>query len=299
MEPPFPSPTATWHNDTYSAIHPVTAKLSHEGRTVIITGAGSGVGRATALAYAEAGAEHIVVIGRTESTLRETKTLIDLATKSREKVKVSVFVCSVVDKAAIQNVAKTVGSWHVLVLNAGYISSPISIVDVEVDEFWKAYETNVKSIVIAAQAFFPNAQPGAAALVIGAAGSIFPPAWPGLSSYMSSKVAQAKLVEYLAVENPGILICSVHPGVVDTKMLRTAELKGLPPDTAELPAHFLVWLSHDAEKTKFLGGKFVWVNWDVDELVTLAREIKDTELFSVGLMGWPFTAGQGKASQYI
>jgi hypothetical protein len=39
MKPVFPSPTPTWHNDTYSAIDPTLPSLSHAGQTVIITGA--------------------------------------------------------------------------------------------------------------------------------------------------------------------------------------------------------------------------------------------------------------------
>jgi hypothetical protein len=39
MQPPFPSPTPTWHNDTYPAIEPTKPGLSHAGETVIITGA--------------------------------------------------------------------------------------------------------------------------------------------------------------------------------------------------------------------------------------------------------------------
>ncbi|KAF1953536.1 hypothetical protein CC80DRAFT_551184 [Byssothecium circinans] len=54
MEPPYPCPTATWHNDTYSAIDPSKPELSQKGKTVVITGAGSGIGRETAIAFAKA-----------------------------------------------------------------------------------------------------------------------------------------------------------------------------------------------------------------------------------------------------
>jgi hypothetical protein len=39
MQPPFPSPTATWHNDTYAAIDPSKPEFNQAGKTVIITGA--------------------------------------------------------------------------------------------------------------------------------------------------------------------------------------------------------------------------------------------------------------------
>lgn len=44
MQPPFPSPTATWHNDTYSGIDPSNSALSQAGKTIIITGAVSSYG---------------------------------------------------------------------------------------------------------------------------------------------------------------------------------------------------------------------------------------------------------------
>lgn len=53
-----------------------------------------------------------------------------------------------------------------------------------------------------------------------------------------------------------------------------------------LPAHFLVWLSQP--KTKFLNGKMVFANWDVDEMCAKAEEIKSTEMLTLGYVGWPF-----------
>jgi hypothetical protein len=53
----------------------------------------------------------------------------------------------------------------------------------------------------------------------------------------------------------------------------------------DLPAHFLVWLaSHEAE---FVKGKFVWANWDVDELKARADDIKDSLILKVLLNGVP------------
>ena len=95
-------------------------------------------------------------------------------------------------------------------------------------------QTNVKSIYIAAQAFIPLANPSASFFGVNAAGAVLPAAVGAkLTGYMSSKIAQAKLVEYIAYEHPEIFACSIHPGVVETQMLREAELheSGLPKDT--------------------------------------------------------------------
>jgi short-subunit dehydrogenase len=58
---------------------------------------------------------------------------------------------------------------------------------------------------------------------------------PYISAYLSSKVAQVKVMEFLAAENPELFICSVHPGMVDTNILRGsgADPKQLPMDTGK------------------------------------------------------------------
>jgi hypothetical protein len=51
----------------------------------------------------------------------------------------------------------------------------------------------------------------------------------------------------------------------------------------ELPAHFIVWLA--SEEAKFLKGKFVWANWDAEELLVRADEIQTSMLLEVTLNG--------------
>ncbi len=76
MKPPYPSLLSEWHNAPYSAIEPTSPLLSHAGRTVVITGSGSGIGQATSLAYAAAGGSRLVLIGHRENKLDETKAKI-------------------------------------------------------------------------------------------------------------------------------------------------------------------------------------------------------------------------------
>ena len=51
--------------------------------------------------------------------------------------------------------------------------------------------------------------------------------------------------------------------------------------TVELPAHFLVWIASD--EAAFLRNKFVWANWDVEELKARAEEIQTSPLLRVSL----------------
>lgn len=53
-----------------------------------------------------------------------------------------------------------------------------------------------------------------------------------------------------------------------------------------LPAGFNLWLA--SPEARFLRGKFLWCNWDVEELKAQAKEIEEGTKFSIGMMGWPF-----------
>ncbi|KAF2438296.1 NAD(P)-binding protein [Karstenula rhodostoma CBS 690.94] len=275
------------HNDTYPAIQPTNPKLGQDGKTVIITGAGSGVGRATAISFAQAGAKHVILVGRTEATLKETSEVIKNVASNTE---ISIFAVSVANESAVQNMAKEVGAWDVLILNAAHLSPPDTILKIPLKDFWTSYETNVKSVYIFAQSFIPLANPNATFLSVNAAGAVLPAGvGAGLTGYMSSKIAQAKLTEYIAHEHPEMFVASVHPGVIQTKLLREAEPheSKLPLDTVELSAHFMLWLS-SAQDRKFLSGKMLWSNWDVDELAAKAEVFAKEGMLTMGMTGWPF-----------
>jgi hypothetical protein len=63
-----------------------------------------------------------------------------------------------------------------------------------------------------------------------------------------------------------------------------------------LPASFNVWLA--SPEADFLKGKFLWTNWDVDELKMQAREIKETHKYSVEMVGYPFGGEQVPVSNW-
>ena len=172
-----------------------------------------------------------MLLGRTKSTLDETKEQIPSTTKT------SVFACDVTDEAGMKNVAAAVGNWHVLVLNAGYISTSSTIAQASLSEYWQNYETNVKSLIIAVQSFFPTTSASRPVVLANTAGTLcFPPAHvPGLSGYLCSKTAQVKTVEFLAAENPDKFFASVHPGLIETNIFYRsgAKAEGLPMDTGE------------------------------------------------------------------
>jgi NAD(P)-dependent dehydrogenase (short-subunit alcohol dehydrogenase family) len=163
------------------------------------------------------------------------------------------------------------------------------------DDWWKAFEIHAKFPAHFAKHFIPKCRPGATFINANAAACIVPPSrMPKVSAYSASKLAMAKLDEYLAEENPQLRVFTVHPGIVATRMAEKAlgDLDKLPSqdfmDSIELPAHFMVWLA--SYESEFLrSGRFLWVNWDVDELIARKAEIEaDPTLFRITIGGWPF-----------
>lgn len=55
---------------------------------------------------------------------------------------------------------------------------------------------------------------------------------------------------------------------------------------AALPAHFAVWLV--SPEAAFLRGKFVWTQWDVEQLKARAKEIEDSSILTSNILGWPW-----------
>lgn len=67
---------------------------------------------------------------------------------------------------------------------------------------------------------------------------------------------------------------------------------GTDCEVVSLPASFNVWLA--SPEARFLKSKFLWANWDVDELKTMASTVEDSMRFSIGLGGWPFGNSEWK-----
>ncbi|KAF9876189.1 short chain dehydrogenase reductase [Colletotrichum karsti] len=285
MQPPLPSATATWRNDTYDAISPSRPELSAAGKTVIVAGAGSGIGRETALAFAAAGAARVILLGRSEGALRATAASLPSSVPSE------VFVADITSEETLVKVAAAIGRWDVLVLASGYTSPPSPIAGSSTDEWWQNFETNTKGTYLVTKSFLSTTNPSHAAVVALTSGTTALPVsmLPGLSPYMASKLAQTKIIEFLAAENPNLFAVTLHPGMVETDIFKKsgAKAEALPMDKVQLPAHFTVWLT--SSEAAFLNGRSVWANWDVEELKKSAETIQSGTLYTSGINGFPFS----------
>jgi len=295
---PFPSPTKKWHDKSYPAISPTRPELSAKGKTVVVTGGGTGIGAETARSFAQAGASRIALLGRREQPLLDTKASI-----GQEFPDVEVFVAStdVTDKSQVDSAfdkfvgdAKDKREIDILISNAATVGPQVPLADVDVDKFIEAAaQQNLRGSLNVAQAFLRHAATSAIVIEINSSVGHLNFA-PGFGAYSISKFAIFRLWDTLAFENPGLTVFHVQPGVVDTAMNR--ESGGIDAvgfsDHVSLPASFNVWLA--SPEARFLKGKFLWANWDVDELKARAEEIQAGMQLNIQLVGWPFQEGAWK-----
>ncbi|RFU36003.1 hypothetical protein B7463_g320, partial [Scytalidium lignicola] len=285
----FPAYTKTMHNKSYPSIDPSRPELSAAGKVVLITGGGAGLGPRFVNSFAKAGATKIAILGRRPGPLEDTKKEIE---SKYPGVKVLTFVADIADKdstfKAFAGTKEAFGPIDIFISNAAYLSAPQKIKDADIDDYMKGAEINIKGTLIVSQAFLANAAENANYLSISTAG-IHVPAVPfGISGYVSTKLAAAKIVEYLALENPNIKVKDFHPGVLPTDMNAKSAKGGLelPLDDIDLPANYAVWIA--SPEGDFLSGRFTWASWDVDELKAKKDELeKDPSLLLLGLNGWP------------
>ena len=218
---PFPSPTPTWRTETYQSISPTRPELSAKGKTVLITGGGTGIGAETARYFAEAGASRIGLLGRREQPLLDTKASIE---KKFAATEVFVAATDVTKQSEVDAAfAKFVGDGkiHVVVSNAAVIGPIAPVRDVDADKFLEAVQHNLRGSMFVAQAFLRYASTDAVAIEVNSFTTHID-TLPGFASYTTAKLGVFRLWGSVADENPDLSVFHVQPGVVDTAMNREA-----------------------------------------------------------------------------
>jgi 3-oxoacyl-[acyl-carrier protein] reductase len=205
-------------------------KLDLRDRIVLITGAASGIGRASALAFAEAGASVVVnhlgradeaeaVTGQARS--RGVQAIAVEADVSRREAVRSMFA----------EVEERIGTVDTLVNNAG-VSRPRAFLDIESSEWSETLRTNLDSVFHCCQAALPGMLRRGEGVIVNIASELGYLGRAGFAAYTASKGAMLTLTRSLALEfAPRVRVNAVAPGPVDTELLR-AEL-ATPEQAAE------------------------------------------------------------------
>jgi 3-oxoacyl-[acyl-carrier protein] reductase len=197
---------------------------SLQGKTALVTGASRGIGRATASAFAEAGAHVLVHYGRSAQDAESLVAGIRAKGGRAEAIKADL---GTPDGATLlaREVRSMVGErLDVLVSNAG-IGKAATIKDHTVEDFDNLFATNVRSPFFLVQQLLPVLGAGSNIIVITSLGARAVAGKPDLDNpsilaYSSTKGALETLVKnWAAILGPrGIRVNAVAPGVIDTDM---------------------------------------------------------------------------------
>jgi len=220
----YPSFTEISHRSPYPDISPSNPILSATGKIILITGGGTGIGKAIATAFLEARAAVVILIGRTEAHLKATQAELSLL----KTTTVHYFVADITDQVAVKKsfsaAIQLYGKIDVLVNNAGYLSVHTSLAKSPLEDYWRGFEINIKGPIITTQAFLKISQPGATLINV-SSGAAHIPYIEEFSGYSAAKLAAVKIMEYVQHENPELRVFSINPGFVETNMARAS---GLP-----------------------------------------------------------------------
>jgi 3-oxoacyl-[acyl-carrier protein] reductase len=189
---------------------------------VLVTGAGRGIGRAIALAFAEAGVKTVLIndIPAQEAVAKETVSAIkDLGVNAK------LILWDVSDYGATQNAAKEIeslfGGVDVLINNAGITRDQLFI---RMDESsWdKVMNVNAKSVFNCCKAFLPGMLKNRWGKIVSISSVVALIGNAGQTNYAASKAAVIGFSKSLAKEyaNKGIRVNVVTPGFIDTEMTK-------------------------------------------------------------------------------
>ncbi|MBI3030938.1 MAG: SDR family oxidoreductase [Candidatus Rokubacteria bacterium] len=211
-----------------------------DGKVALITGAGRGIGRAVALAYAREGAG-LALCSRTKKELAATRRAVE-----ELGAPAVVQACDVSREKDVQrfveHALETFGRIDVLVNNAGVAHRTASLVELSPEEWDGVLATNLRGAWLAARAVVPQMVKHRGGSVINVSSWLGRDALTGYGAYGVSKWGLEGLTRYLALEvkRAGVRVNSVSPGYVATKMTGH---RGARPETV---VDLFVYLASDA-----------------------------------------------------
>lgn len=200
----------------------MTSRPRFEGRVALITGGGTGIGRAGALRLAADGAE-VVVAGRREAPLESVVREIESRGGTALGVPTDVASPAAVEKLhreTLHRFGRLDMAWN----NAGVLGPFSDLLDSEMADFDRLFEINVRGVYLCMQAQLIAMRRQGAGSIVNTSSWTAHGAMPGIASYAATKGALEAMTRTVAVEEGahGIRINAVSPGIIATPMLTAA-----------------------------------------------------------------------------
>jgi len=221
-----------------------TKGLSFRDRTVLVTGASSGIGRATALAFAAAGSNLVLVA-------RRAKPLAKVAAEARKLGAATLVATADVTQpdavaACFRKAVKRFGSVDIVVNNAGVLI-PAKVVDLRTADLQRMLDVNLIGALHVMQEAVKVMRAQGRGHIVNVGSLAGRRGFSPLGGYCATKFALVGLTEALRTELVGerINVSLVLPGVVDTPMATAAqhnpETSEMWPEALTMPPSWVVW----------------------------------------------------------
>jgi NAD(P)-dependent dehydrogenase (short-subunit alcohol dehydrogenase family) len=284
------------HRDTYDFISPSGGLQDASlNKSVLIVGAGSGIGKAAAHAFAATGASNVVITGRRAANLEDVKNAV---TKAFPKTRVLAIPADAADPAGVDKLFSEIAdasiTLDVLVNSQGITRSKASIRNSDPEDWWADWEVMVRSPYLTTRAFLRSlpepaerpSHPTRAVVNLSSLGSNI--LLPQHTSYGPPKAAINRITEWIAAEGTllGVQAVCYHPGgVADTDITSKSgpHMKAYYTETAELAALTAVYLS--TPKASYLTGRYIDARWDLGELENHKDRIVEEDLLKTAILG--------------
>lgn len=199
-----------------------------QGRTAIITGGGSGIGRASAVLFAQEGA-FVALVDRDAAGLQETLAAMPNANAA------ALHVGDVGDadfaRTVVKDTVERRGQLDVLMTSAGF-SCGGTVITTDPADWDAVFRTNVGGTWLWARAAVPQMQKQGKGSIITLASQLAIAGGKGNSAYIAAKGAIISLTRTMAVDfaTDGIRVNAIAPGAIDTPLLRRSFARHADPD---------------------------------------------------------------------